>query len=102
MPLLLSRQMLKSNELNGWLHKDVSELNVIGTYNLINNAALLLNKSPIYIITIDKLLNDDREIIFKKNSNQNLNPISILHRKNIQVLSKAGQLFLDRLIRIIG
>ena len=102
MPLLLSRQMLKSNELNGWLHKDVSELNVIGTYNLINNAALLLNKSPIYIITIDKLLNDDREIIFKKNSNQNLNPISILHRKNIQVLSKAGQLFLDRLNKIIG
>lgn len=94
--------MLKSNELNGWLHKDVSELNVIGTYNLINNAALLLNKSPIYIITIDKLLNDDREIIFKKNSNQNLNPISILHRKNIQVLSKAGQLFLDRLNKIIG
>ena len=102
MPLLLSRQMLKSNELNGWLHKDVSELNVIGTYNLINNAALLLNKSPIYIITIDKLLNDDREIIFKKNSNQNLNPISILHRKNIQVLSKARQLFLDRLTKIIG
>lgn len=65
-PLLLSRQMLKSNELNGWLHKDVSELNVIGSYNLINNGALLLNKSPIYIITIDKLLNDDREIIFKK------------------------------------
>ena len=59
MPLLLSRQMLKSNELNEWLHKDVSELNVIGSYNLINNAALLLNKSLIYIITIDKLLNDD-------------------------------------------
>lgn len=58
--------MLKSNELNGWLHKDVSELNIIVTHNLINNAALLLNKSLIYIITIDKLLNDDREIIFKK------------------------------------
>lgn len=51
--------MLKSNELNGWLHKDVSELNVIGGYNLINNAALLLSKSPIYIITIAELLNDD-------------------------------------------
>ena len=48
--------MLKSNELNEWLHKDVSKLNVIGTYNLINNAALLLKKSSIYIITIDKLL----------------------------------------------
>lgn len=58
--------MLKSNELNEWLHKDVSELNVIGNYNLINNAALLLKKISIYIITIDKLLNDDREIIFKK------------------------------------
>ena len=66
MPLLLSRQVLKSNELNGWLHKDVSELNVIGSYNLINNAALLLSKSQIYIITIAKLLNDDREIIFIK------------------------------------
>lgn len=58
--------MLKSNELNGWLHKDVSELNIIVTHNLINNAALLLKKSLIYIITIDKLLNDDRAIIFKK------------------------------------
>ena len=102
MPLLLSRQMLKSNELNEWLHKDVSELNVIGSYNLINNAALLLKKSLIYIITIDKLLNDDREIIFKKNSNQNLNPIFILRVKNIKFFSKAGQLFLYRLTKIIG
>ena len=93
--------MIKSNELNEWLDKDVSELNVIGTYNFINNAALLLKKSPIYIITIGKLLNDDREIIFKKFEPELKSNIYFAWKK-YQVLSKGGQLFLDRLIRIIG
>ena len=93
--------MLKSNELNGWLHKDVSKLNVIGSYNLINNAALLLKKSLIYIITIDKLLNDDREIIFKKFEPELKSNIYFAWKK-YQVLSKDGQLFLDRLTKIIG
>ena len=93
--------MLKSNELNGQLHKDVSELNVIGSYNLINNAALPLKKSPIYIITIDKLVNDDREVIFKKFEPELKSNIYFACKK-YQVLSKAEQLFLDRLIRIIG
>lgn len=93
--------MLKSNELNEWLHKDVSELNVIGSYNLINKAALLLKKSLIYIITIDKLLNDDREIIFKKFEPELKSNIYFAWKK-YQVLSKDGQLFLDRLTKIIG
>ena len=64
-PLLVSRQIYKANELNGRLNKDLSKFNIIGTYNLIYNASLMVKEDSVYAITIDKLLKDDKELVFK-------------------------------------
>ena len=99
-PLLVSRQIYKANELNGWLNKDLSKFNIIGTYNLIYNASLMVKEDSVYAITIDKLLKDDKELIFKKFEPKITSNI-FFARKKYQVLSKAGQLFLDELFKKI-
>ena len=99
-PLLVSRQIYKANELNGWLNKDLSKFNIIGTYNLIYNASLMVKEDSVYAITIDKLLKDDKELVFKKFEPKITSDI-FFARKKYQVLSKAGQLFLDELFKKI-
>lgn len=96
LPLLVSRQVYRTNELSGWLNKDLSKLNIIGTYNLLYNASLMVKEDSVYAITIDKLLKDDNKVIFKKFEPELTSNIYFAWKK-YQVLSKAGQLFLDEL-----
>ncbi len=56
-PLLCSRQTLYSNELSGWLGFDFSKLNIVATYNLVSNAALMVKAGMGCALTIDKLVN---------------------------------------------
>ena len=96
LPLLVSRQVFHANELSGWLNKDLSKLNIIGTYNLLYNASLMVKEDSVYAITIDKLLKDDNKVVFKKFEPELTSNIYFAWKK-YQVLSKAGQLFLDEL-----
>ena len=96
LPLLVSRQVFRANELSGWLNKDLSKLNIIGTYNLLYNASLMVKEDSAYAITIDKLLKDDNKVVFKKFEPELTSNIYFAWKK-YQVLSKAGQLFLDEL-----
>lgn len=96
LPLLVSRQVYRANELSGWLNKDLSKLNIIGTYNLLYNASLMVKEDSVYAITIDKFLKDDNKVVFKKFEPELTSNIYFAWKK-YQVLSKAGQLFLDEL-----
>lgn len=96
LPLLVSRQVYRANELSGWINKDLSKLNIIGTYNLLYNASLMVKEDSVYAITIDKLLKDDNKVVFKKFEPELTSNIYFAWKK-YQVLSKAGQLFLDEL-----
>ena len=96
LPLLVSRQVYRTNELSGWLNKDLSKLNIIGTYNLLYNASLMVKEDSVYAVTIDKLLKDDNKVVFKKFEPDLTSNIYFAWKK-YQVLSKAGQLFLDEL-----
>lgn len=100
LPLLVSRQVYRANELSGWLNKDLSKLNIIGTYNLLYNASLMVKEGSVYAITIDKLLKDDNKVAFKKFEPELTSNIYFAWKK-YQVLSKAGQLFLDELSKKI-
>lgn len=100
LPLLVSLQVYRANELSGWLNKDLSKLNIIGTYNLLYNASLMVKEDSVYAITIDKLLKDDNKVVFKKFEPELTSNIYFAWKK-YQVLSKAGQLFLDELSKKI-
>ena len=55
-PLLCSRQALIQNELSGWLGRPFDELTLTGTYNLIYNAAIMVEEGLGCAVCIDKLL----------------------------------------------
>lgn len=44
LPLILSRQGFKHKTLLQWFQKDISELNITATYNLIYNASLMVDE----------------------------------------------------------
>lgn len=55
-PLITSRQRLVQNFLTGWLGKPISKLNIVATYNLLYNAAHLVNAGLGAAICIDGLI----------------------------------------------
>ena len=89
LPLIMSRQALVQEDISRWGKKQIQDLNVVATYNLVYNAA---------IMTLDKLANtgSDSDLCFrplKPELRINLN----LVWKKYQIFSKASQKFLEYL-----
>ena len=101
-PLIASRQMsekysAQSGFLN-WFGKDFKKLNIVATYNLVYNAAIMVKAGIGYAVTLDKLVNTtgDSEICFRPLSPKLESSLDIVWKK-YQVFSPAAKLFLDRL-----
>lgn len=54
-PLICSRQMIDNNEMSGWLGRDFRELDIAATYNLVFNAALMVEEGMGAVLTIEGL-----------------------------------------------
>ncbi|KMP95744.1 LysR family transcriptional regulator [Bacillus cereus] len=97
-PLFISRQTTVSNELAGWFGQNIENLNVVATYNLLYNAALMVEEGIGYALCLDKLINTsgNSKLCFRPlhpNLESNLN---IIWKKN-QVFSNAANAFLNQL-----
>lgn len=55
-PLLCSHQRLVDNALSGWLGEDFGRLRVVATYNLVYNAALMVEEGVGCALTLDRLV----------------------------------------------
>jgi len=95
-PLLCSKQAVIQNELSGWFGDNFEKLNIIVTYNLINNAALMVEEGVGYALCLDKLINTTGE------SNLCFRPLAprleahlYLVWKKYQVFSRAAEKFLS-------
>ena len=66
-PLFSSRQYLVKNLISGWLGFDFEKLNIIGSYNLLYNASVMVEEGLGYALCIDKLINisGDSKLCFK-------------------------------------
>lgn len=97
-PLICSRQVFMENELSNWIGSDFNKLNIISTYNLIFNAALMVDEDVGCAITLDKLVNtgEDSDLCFRPLKNSKKSSL-ILVWKKYQVFSKSSQKFLDEL-----
>jgi len=97
-PLLISRQSLAEYGLPGWMRKNYEELNIVATYNLLFNAALMVETGVGYALCLDKLVNtmDVSELCFRPITGGVSAGIDIVWKK-YQVFSKASQKFLERL-----
>lgn len=98
LPLIMSRQALVQEDISRWGQKQIQDLNVVATYNLVYNAAIMTREGFGYTLTLDKLANtgSDSDLCFrplKPELRINLN----LVWKKYQIFSKASQKFLEYL-----
>lgn len=101
-PLLCSRQTIypqqEKNEFADWFGTDFERLNIVTTFNLVYNAAVMVDAGIGYAITIDKLANtsESSNLCFRPLWPKLESGLNIIWKKH-QVFSPAAELFLERL-----
>ena len=81
-----------------WFGEEFEKLNITATYNLVYNAAIMVDAGMGYAVTLDKLVNTtgNSNLCFKPLSPKLESGLDIVWKK-YQVFSPAAKLFLDRL-----
>ena len=101
-PLICSRQALSPhltrNEFAAWFGDAFEELNVVTTFNLVYNAAIMVEAGIGYAVTIDKLTDTgkDSSLCFRPLKPRLESGLNIIWKK-YQVFSPAAELFLNAL-----
>ena len=97
LPIITSNQTMVSNEFSGWLGKDFEKLNIVASYNLVFNAALMAEEGLGYVLTLDRLVNtsENSRLCFRP-----LSPKMEVHLdmvwKKYQLFSRAADCFLSK------
>lgn len=99
LPLLLSRQAMGQDSVSRWLRRDLESLHIVGTYNLLFNASLLVDEGVGYALCLDKLANTgpDSGLCFRPLEPKLEMGLYVVWKK-YQVHSRAAETFL-RLLR---
>ena len=101
-PLICSRQAMKQtfskNEFSDWFGEDFHKLNIVTTYNLAYNAAIMVEEGIGYAITLDKIVNTstNSNLCFRPLQPRLESGLNIVWKKH-HVLSAAAAVFLKEL-----
>ena len=101
-PLLCSRQAILSqrhgNAFASWFGSEFEKLNIVCTYNLIYNAAIMVEEGIGYAVTLDNLANTSANstLCFRPLSPKLESGLNMVWKK-YQVFSPAAEIFLQRL-----
>ena len=101
-PLICSRQAMKQtfskNEFTDWFGEDFDKLNIVTTYNLAYNAAIMVEEGIGYAITLDKIVNtsSDSSLCFRPLEPKLESGLNIVWKKH-QVFSAAADKFLKEI-----
>lgn len=98
LPLILSREALHE-EYPKLFGNSLEKFNVVATYNLIYNAAIMARENLGYPISIDKLIND-AELCFRPLEPQFKSNLHFIWRRD-KLLTPQAQILLDEIKRII-
>lgn len=97
-PLISTRRTIVQNEIASWFSKDYNQLNIIATYNLIYNAAIMVEEGIGYAICLEKLVN------INNNSNLCFIPFNpplvtgaVIVWKKHQIFSPATTRFIEKI-----
>lgn len=95
-PLIVSRQTIKSREMQKWIGRDFEQLNVTATYNLLYNASLMVDEGYGCALCLDKIIrtNENKTLCFKPLSSDMKVHLDLVWKK-YQIFSKAAELFLN-------
>lgn len=101
LPLICSRQVVQrlgqKNEYSDWFGEIGERLNIVATYNLIYNAALMVEEGVGYAIALDRLVNttSHSRLCFRPLKPGVKSGMNLVWKK-YQVFSSAAELFLER------
>ena len=97
-PLIISRQATENNTLSTWLKRDVSQLNVVGTYSLIFNASLMVQDGMGYALCLDGIINTsgESELCFRPLTPALQAGVNVVW-KRYKIFTKAAQRYLQEL-----
>lgn len=100
-PLIISNQDDSKAALTAWLSRELSELEIVATYNLLFNASLMVEEGLGYAIGLDKIINTagNDKLCFRPLSPQTEAGMHIVWKK-YQVFSKASEKFIEKLKEI--
>lgn len=96
-PLILSRQTVSDAQILRWLNKPKEELNIVATYSLVYNAALMTAEGFGYTLTLDNLIHasGNSDLCFRPLANSPELPVYLVWKK-YQAFSRAANLFLNQ------
>ena len=95
-PLLVSRQRMVDNTFSGWLGQSVRCLRQVGTYNLIYNAARMVEEGVGCALALDKLVNTaGTELCFRPLTPKLESRLNLVWKKD-PVFSQAAAAFLKK------
>lgn len=100
-PLIVSHQKGDDVYLNQWLQREESELHIVATYNLLFNASLLVDEGLGYALCFDKLINTQGSNLCFRPLYPQLEAPGFIVWKKYQVFSKAANIFLRYLQKMI-
>lgn len=101
-PLICSRQAISQersqNEFTDWFGEDFEKLDIVTTFNLVYNAAIMVEAGIGYAVTIDKIANtsESSNLCFRPLEPRLDSGLNIVWKK-YQVFSSAAEVFLERL-----
>ena len=96
-PLILSRQTVSNGQVLRWLNRPQEELNIVATYSLVYNAALMTAEGFGYTLTLENLIHasDQADLCFRPLENSPELPIYLVWKK-YTAFSRAANLFLNQ------
>lgn len=106
-PLICSRQVISKerhrNEFAEWFGEDFDKLDIVTTFNLVYNAAIMVEAGVGYAITIDKIANttESSSLCFRPLRPQLDSGLNVIWKKD-QVFSAAAELFFKKLREHFG
>ena len=97
-PLIISSQEDSQATLTTWIQKELSELEIVATYNLLFNASLMVAEGLGYAVGLDKIINTsgNSNLCFRPLSPRQEAGMHIIWKK-YQVFSKASEKFIEKL-----
>ncbi len=98
-PLIISRQENSGGALTSWIKRELSELEIIATYNLLFNASLMVEEGLGYAVGFDNIINTSGKssLCFRPLFPEKKESMSIIWKK-YQIFSKASEKFLETLL----
>ena len=95
LPLITSHQKGDDHRLAQWMGREISELNVVATYNLVFNASLLVDEGLGYALCFDKLIHTEGTGLCFRPFSPLLEAPGYIVWKKYQIFSKAAGRFLQ-------